>query len=144
MRGRDSNLRVLVLTAAVVAGAGDASAASPPGMTATPLQPGETLQGTQPPLAPARPLPTDPYLRRVTTEAMADLAGRLSLPVERIDFVEFRPVLWPNRGLGCPRPGMIYPQVQEDGYLIRLRAGKREFHYHGSGSRPPFLCEAGG
>ena len=142
MRDSGSNLRVFVLTAAVVAGAGPASAASPAGMTATPVAPGETLQGTAP--APAQPLPTNPYLRRVTTEAMADLAGRLSIPVERIDFIEFRPVLWPNGGLGCPRPGMIYPQVQEDGYLIRLRAGKREFHYHGSGSRPPFLCETGG
>jgi hypothetical protein len=129
---------------ALAATAGGASAASPASMTATPVAPGETLQGTAPPPAPAQPLPTDPQVRRVTTAAMADLAGRLSLPVERIDFVEFRPVLWPNRGLGCPRPGMIYPQVQEDGYLIRLRAGKHEFHYHGSGSRPPFLCEAGG
>jgi len=129
---------------ALAAVTGSASAASSSGMTATPVAPGETLQGTAAPLSPAQPLPADPQVRSITTEAMADLAGRLSIPVERIDFVEFRPVLWPNRGLGCPRPGMIYPQVQEDGYLIRLRAGKREFHYHGSGSRPPFLCEAGG
>jgi len=39
---------------------------------------------------------------------------------------------------------MVYPQVQRDGYLIRLRAGKREFDYHGSGQRPPFLCEKAG
>jgi hypothetical protein len=36
---------------------------------------------------------------------------------------------------------MVYPQVQRDGALIRLRAQGREFAYHAGGSRPPFLCE---
>jgi len=138
-------LDIIVLTAAIAAGlAHPAVAASAAGLTATPLTPADTETAPVTPMSPAQPLPTNPYLRRVTTEAITDLAGRLSLPAERIEFVELKPVLWPNRGLGCPRPGMIYPQVQEDGYLIRLRAGKHEFHYHGSDRTPPFLCETAG
>ena len=138
-------LDIVVLSAALAAGLVHAAvAASADGLTATPLAPTDTQTAPAKPLAPAQPLPTNPYLRRVTTEAMTDLAGRLALPVERIELVELKPVLWPNRGLGCPRPGMIYPEVQQDGYLIRLRAGKHEFNYHGSGTKPPFLCETGG
>jgi hypothetical protein len=111
-------------------------------MNATPLTPTETLQA--PPQSAAQPMPTNRVLRRVTTQAMEDLAGRLALPVERIEFLELKSMLWPDGGLGCPRPGMVYPQVQREGYLIRLRAGKREFDYHGGDRRGPFLCEKSG
>jgi len=111
-------------------------------MKATPLTPTETLQA--PPQSPAQPMPTNRVLRRVTTQAIEDLSGRLALPAERIEFLELKSVLWPDGGLGCPRPGMAYLQVQQEGYLIRLRAGKREFDYHGGASRGPFLCEKSG
>ena len=119
-------------------------ASAQPDLQATPLKPSETLQAPSKSVEPAQPMPTNPYMRRVTTQAMEDLAGRLALPVERIEFLEMKSVLWPDKGLGCPRPGMVYQQVQQDGYLIRLRAGKREFDYHGGRQRPPFLCEKAG
>ena len=121
-----------------------AGASAQPDLQATPLAPSETLQAPPKSASPAQPMPANPYMRRVTTQAMEDLASRLALPVERIEFLEMKSVLWPDRGLGCPRPGMVYLQVQQDGYLIRLRAGKREFDYHGGGQRPPFLCEKAG
>jgi hypothetical protein len=110
-------------------------------LQAAPLTPTETLQAPTRTASPAQPMPTIPFLRQVTDQAMQDLAGRLALPPERIEFLELKAMLWPDGGLGCPRPGMVYPQVQQDGYLIRLRAGKREFEYHGGGRRGPFLCE---
>jgi hypothetical protein len=110
-------------------------------LQAAPLRPTETLQAPTQTAGPAQPMPTNPFLRQVTDQAMHDLAGRLALPPERIEFLELKSMLWPDGGLGCPRPGMVYPQVQQDGYLIRLRAGKREFEYHGGGRRGPFLCE---
>jgi hypothetical protein len=112
-------------------------------MNATPMTPTETLQAPAQQDA-AQPIPDDPFMRRVTMEAVTDLATRLSVPAERIQFLEMKSMLWPDRGLGCPRPGMVYPQVQQDGYLIRLRAGKREFDYHGGGRLGPFLCEKSG
>jgi hypothetical protein len=114
-----------------------------PDMNATPLTPTETLHAPDRQSA-AQPIPTDPFMHRVTIEAVTDLATRLSVPAERIEFLEMKSMLWPDRGMGCPRPGMVYPQVQQDGYLIRLRAGKREFDYHGGGRLGPFFCEESG
>jgi hypothetical protein len=114
-----------------------------PDMDATPLTPTETLQSPRQQTS-AQPLPSNRVQRRVTQQAMEDLAQRLALPVERIEFLEFRSMLWPDGGLGCPRYGMIHLQVQQEGYLIRLRAGKREFDYHGSSRVEPYLCEKSG
>ncbi len=82
-------------------------------------------------------LGSQPFVRL----AQEDLAKRLSVPAEQIELVEVRNVVWPDKGLGCPQPGMAYTQVQVDGQLIRFRAGGRLYEYHSGGNRPPFLCE---
>ena len=74
--------------------------------------------------------------------AIADLAQRLAIDPAAISVVEAVTVVWPDRSLGCPRPGMQYLQVPHDGFLIRLQAQGRTFAYHGGGSRAPFLCES--
>ena len=74
--------------------------------------------------------------------AIIDLAQRLGIEPAAISVAEAMAVVWPDRSLGCPRPGMQYPQVPHDGFLIRLEAQGRMFAYHGGGSRPPFLCES--
>jgi hypothetical protein len=73
--------------------------------------------------------------------AMGDLAQRLNIDPADISVIDTCAVVWPDRSLGCPRSGMSYAQVPQDGALIRLRAGGREFDYHSGGGRPPFLCE---
>ncbi len=74
-------------------------------------------------------------------QAMKDLARRLSVSLEAIALVEFEAVIWPDASLGCPRPGMAYRQVQQDGARIVLEANDRQYFYHSGGSRAPFLCE---
>jgi hypothetical protein len=76
--------------------------------------------------------------------ARADLARRQSVAADAVTVIEIRSVLWPDRGLGCPRPGVEYPQVPVDGFLIRLGLGDRVFDYHQGRGRPPFLCERSG
>jgi hypothetical protein len=83
----------------------------------------------------------DAALRSVIDAAVNDLGRRLVIDRASITVVEARSVVWPDGSLGCPRPGMLYPQVQQEGALIRLRAQGREFAYHSGGSRPVFLCE---
>jgi hypothetical protein len=138
---------VACFTLAAAIGSGDQTLASAqsknPDMKATPLTPTETLQAPRQ-QSTAQPLPTNRVQRQVTQQAMDDLAQRLAVPVERIEFLEFRSMLWPDGGLGCPRYGMNYLQVQQEGYLIRLRSGKREFDYHGSSRIGPYLCEKSG
>ena len=80
-------------------------------------------------------------LRPLIDTAVNDLARRLGVEPSSITVIEARSVVWPDGSLGCPRPGMVYPQVQQDGALVRLRAQGREFAYHSGGSRPVFLCE---
>ena len=81
--------------------------------------------------------PFEPLLR----VAIGDLARRLDIDPAHISVVETRAVMWPDRSLGCPRPGMAYAQVPQDGALIRLQAQGREFAYHSGGGRAPFLCD---
>ncbi len=91
----------------------------------------------------AQALPeSNPFIER----ARQDLAQRLSIDPSEILLVSMEQVVWPDKGLGCPQPGMVYQQVPQDGYRIILQAGKVEYAYHGGGVRDPFLCEneAGG
>jgi hypothetical protein len=93
------------------------------------------------PADPTLPSPSDPVTSQLVQTAKEDLARRLSIPVSGIELIEFRPMVWPDKGLGCPQPGMVYAQVQEEGALIRLRVGKRTYQYHSGSRREPFLCE---
>jgi hypothetical protein len=38
---------------------------------------------------------------------------------------------------------MLYPQMLQEGVLIRFVARRKAYNYHGGGSHAPFLCEGG-
>jgi hypothetical protein len=91
----------------------------------------------------AKMMPTvsvSPGLQGFVSQAMADLAERLEVGVEQIEVVEAKAVVWPDGGLGCSQPGVVYTQVQREGALIRLRVENRVYNYH-SGGGALFLCE---
>jgi len=90
------------------------------------------------------PMPLDPAVATMVEQAKADLARRNAVTPGEIALVDVRSVMWPDTGLGCPRPGVGYLQVPQDGFLIRLTYGGRTLHYHQGRGRPPFLCEAPG
>ena len=94
-----------------------------------------TMAGT-----PTSPTPYSPNMEDLVTRAKQDLAARLPFPIDRIEVLEATSVVWPDASLGCPRPDMRYKQVQVDGVLIRLQAGRQVYEYHGGGSRGLFLC----
>ncbi|HEY7628659.1 MAG TPA: hypothetical protein VH761_16430 [Ilumatobacteraceae bacterium] len=83
----------------------------------------------------------DPGLQPYIDIAVADLAKRLSIGTDQIEVVSATLKEWPDGSLGCPQPGMQYPQVMTDGALIVLSTGQKSFNYHAGGSRTPFLCE---
>lgn len=76
--------------------------------------------------------------------AKADLAERLNVAPEAIEVVLVEARTWPDAGMGCPQPGMVYTQVPQDGLLIRLRVEGQDYDYHSGGIRDPFLCEEDG
>jgi len=73
-------------------------------------------------------------------QAQKDLAHRLSVPIDQIEVLEAKSVVWPDASLGCPQRGMRYKQVPVDGVLIRLQAHGQVHEYHGGGRRGLFLC----
>lgn len=88
-----------------------------------------------------QPLPQNPGEAELVRLAMKDLAGRLNTSQKSIQYVQFEAVVWPDGSLGCPQPGLEYPQVQSEGYRIQLRYANDLYDYHGGGNRLPFLCE---
>ncbi len=94
-----------------------------------------------PPIGTSNPMPQDPYILGLVQAARLDLATRLKIPVEQVQFVSFEAVVWPDGSLGCPKPDMLYAQVQQEGYRITLAAQEARYAYHGGGARAPFLCE---
>lgn len=88
----------------------------------------------------ASPEPEAPAQRALVAQAREDLARRLSLAPGDVSLVKFEEVVWPDRGYGCPRPGVVHPQVPQDGVLIVLQAAGRRYNYHSGAGRSPFLC----
>lgn len=83
----------------------------------------------------------DPALDRLVRESVADLAPRLGVDEAEITAISATTVTWPNAGLGCPEPGMMFTQVLVDGALVELEHGGQVYRYHAGGSGSPFLCD---
>jgi hypothetical protein len=117
---------------------GEGSAPPQGSLTALPLVPEliiteESMTGTPPPILAG--------FEGLVDLARTDLAQRLGIAAEEIEVLEARAVVWPDGSLGCPRPGLLYPQVQVEGARILLAVGKQKYAYHSGGGRAPFLCE---
>lgn len=80
--------------------------------------------------------------RDLLAAMVADLAGRLAVDSAAITVVSDEAITWPDGSIGCPQPGMLYPQVLIDGYKVVLDAGGVTYPYHSDGSGTFFLCEA--
>ena len=83
----------------------------------------------------------DPGLQPFIDMAVADLAERLEIDPSQVTVVTAVLVVWSDAGLGCPEPGMSFPQVPEDGSVIELTVADTVYRYHSGGQRTPFLCE---
>lgn len=125
-------------------------------LTSTPVP--VAVQGKETPMStpdqanePMRPAPpynvqplTPPFGAAMDAQidaAKQDLAQRLGIDTSTIEVVEVAAVTWPDTSLGCPKPGMMYPQVLVDGVLVQLRVNEQVYNYHGDGQRRLFLCD---
>lgn len=72
---------------------------------------------------------------RLLAEARRDLAQRLGVPDEEVKLVALRRALWPDAGLGCPRPGEPYAKVQTEGWDIELQVAEARYRYHSDRQR---------
>ena len=135
----------LFATIWLVAGCTSASSSSPSGSpdAATPstgaagsLEPASQ----QPSLAPiASPGKID-LPASVVDPVVADIARLASVPVEAVTVQSAESVTFPDGGLGCPVPGMVYTQVQVDGYKVVAVAGGTTYDYRGTSPGKFRLC----
>lgn len=82
-------------------------------------------------------------LQSIVTLALADAAQRTGRDASTLVVVSAERVTWPDGSIGCPRPGMQYPQALVPGFRVRIRAGGDVLDYHAGRSGPPFHCPAG-
>lgn len=87
-------------------------------------------------MPPQTQLPAD-----ITQQILEDLVERTGASLEEIEVVRAQAVTWPNPSLGCPQPGMVYPQVIVEGYWLVLAVDGTEYDYRGSGVGEFILCE---
>ena len=123
----------LCLLAACTAAPGGSPAATPETPTpstgtARSLQPSST-QPSQDPIASPGPLGLP---ASVVDPIVADIAGLAGVPVDGVTVLSAEAVTFPDGGLGCPVPGMSYPQVQVDGYKVVAVAGGTTYDYRGT------------
>jgi hypothetical protein len=67
---------------------------------------------------------------RLEQLARRDLATRLGVPDSAVQVRSNRPQTWPDASLGCPKPDMLYAQVETPGFVIELEAGGKTYAYH--------------
>lgn len=107
---------------AATASAEPTSAASPPPASPTRLE------------APARlspaPQAADPAPDPLVSLATADAARQTGADPGQVRIVLVEARVWPDRSLGCPRPGMGYAQAITPGFLIVVEARGRRLDYH--------------
>jgi hypothetical protein len=77
---------------------------------------------------------------QIVQQMLLDLSEKQGVDISQIEVASVEAMTWPDGGLGCPQPGMMYVQVLIDGYKVVLKAKGQEFDYHSGG--PHFvLCE---
>lgn len=60
----------------------------------------------------------------------ADAAIRAGVTADQVSIETSQAVTWPDASLGCPLPGLSYPQVLVPGWRVQLRAGGKVIDYH--------------
>ena len=103
--------------------------------TQTPL-PTLTMEDTD--MTPATP--PDEATAKMVTLVTQHLAQRLGVAAEQILLSEAKPVVWRDAGLGCPKPGVDYIQVETPGFNIFLEAAGKTYNYHTDSSKRFVLC----
>ena len=72
----------------------------------------------------------NPEAQGAVDAAVKDGAMRLGIETARLSVERVEAHEWPNSGLGCPQPGMMYAQVITPGYLVVVAGGGKRLEYH--------------
>ena len=75
-------------------------------------------------------IPPDETAEKLIALVKGHLAQKLSIAVDQIELSDFKPVVWRDASLGCPKPGIDYIQMEIPGYTILLTTGGKTYTYH--------------
>ena len=114
-----------------------ASSASSP-QSSTTQAPPPTLVTEDTDMTPATP--AEEATTKMVTLVTQHLAQKLGLTADQILLSEVKPVVWRDAGLGCPKPGIDYIQVETPGFNIFLEAGGKTYNYHTDSAKRFVLC----
>ena len=107
-----------------------------------------TPAGIRPTRAPDTAAPatsgTDGLPPSIVGPVVAEIARLAGVPEDQVTVVSAESVTFPDGGLGCPIPGMVYIQVQVDGYRIVAEAGGKTYDYRGSAPGQFRQCKPAG
>lgn len=132
-------IRISILAAlALVVGACSAasSGSSRPSLAPSSEQPSQ-LPGASGSAAPGPINLPASIVGPVITE-IARIAG---VPVDQVIVRSAQSVTFPDGGLGCPVPGMVYTQVLVDGFKLVAEAGGKTYDFRGTGPDSFRLCQ---
>jgi hypothetical protein len=91
-------------------------------------------------LTPAPSVTPDPAFQTLTQQAKRDLAKRLNIDADQVDFLKVVPAKWPYDSLGCPLPEAGRADTNTPGYQILLSANDQVYMYHTDGKDWLALC----
>lgn len=74
--------------------------------------------------------PPNESAEKMVVRVKEHLAQKLSISLDQIVLSDIKPVVWRDAGLGCPKPGVDYIQMETPGYNILLAAGGNTYRYH--------------
>ena len=79
----------------------------------------------------------EPLMKR----AKEDLANCKGIDKEKIAVAVVKAVNWPDTGLGCPEPGMVYARVITRDYRILLSYDGKIYEYHSDQGGRVIYCQ---
>lgn len=74
--------------------------------------------------------PPNESAEKMVVRVKEHLAQKLGIPIDQIVLSDIKPVVWRDAGLGCPKPGVDYIQMETPGYNILLAASGETYRYH--------------
>lgn len=81
-----------------------------------------------------------PPVEKIVQLTQQDLANRLGIDPAGIKLVKSEERLWPNKALGCPRPGVFYAPGRVPGFQIWLEVDGTEYIYNTDYNGTLILC----
>ena len=90
--------------------------------------------------SPEYSIPLDATFQSLAQQARDDLANRLIIDVNKVDFLKVVTAKWPYDNLGCPLPEGKRLDANNPGYQILLKANGQMYTYHTDGKDWIVLC----